>query len=286
MRLPALGLLLLTCAAAGTAAEPTPVPLWPGDAPGAHGKGPDDIPTLTTYPIDPAVATGAAMVILPGGGYGGLADPHEGGNFARFLAEHGVAGFVLHYRLGSHGYHHPVELEDAARALRTVRAHAAEWKVDPKRIGIMGSSAGGHLASTLLTHFDAGDAKSADPIEQQSSRPDLGVLCYAVITMGPDTHGGSKANLLGSDPAPELVTLLSNEQQVTKDTPPCFLWSTWEDKTVKVENTLAFAAALRRAGVPMDLHVYERGGHGLGLANGHPWTKDLIFWLTQRGWAK
>src|SRR6266550_8245672 len=168
-------------------------PLWPDGAPGALGKTDKDIPTLAAYLPEPASATGAAVVICPGGGYGGLAN-HEGEHYARFRNELGVAGFVLKYRLGSGGYRHPVMLKDAARAVRTVRARAGEWKLDPKRIGIMGSSAGGHLASTLLTHFDAGDPAATDPIERQSSRPDLGILCYPVISMGPNTHVGSKNN--------------------------------------------------------------------------------------------
>jgi acetyl esterase/lipase len=262
-----------------------PLPLWPGGAPGALGTGSNDVPTLTAYLPSPEIATGAAIVICPGGGYGGLA-PHEGKDYALWLNEQGVTGFVLKYRLGSHGYRHPRMLEDAARAVRTVRAQAADWKVDPKRIGIMGSSAGGHLASTLLTHFDSGKPDAEDPIERQSSRPDLGILCYAVITMGPDTHAGSKNNLLGKDPSPELVKLLSNELQVTAQTPPCFIWHTEEDKAVKVENSLEFAAALRRAGVPFDLHVYQQGRHGIGLANGHPWTKDCTFWLKVQGFVK
>jgi acetyl esterase/lipase len=277
--------LAATCCLALAAADPTPIPLWPDGAPGALGKEAKDIPTITPFLADPAVATGAAMLICPGGGYGGLAD-HEGAGYARWLAAHGCAGIVLKYRLGSGGYHHPAMLNDAARGLRLVRAHAAEWKLDAKRVGIMGSSAGGHLASTLLTHFDAGDANAADPVEKESSRPDLGILCYAVITMGPDTHQGSKNNLLGKDPAPELVTLLSNELQVTPQTPPCFIWHTDEDKTVKVENSLSFALALRRAGVPFDLHIYEKGGHGMGLGKDHPWGNDCLFWLRIRGFVK
>ena len=229
-------------------------PLWPEGAPGALGKEDKDIPTLTPYLPDPAKATGAAIVICPGGGYGGLA-PHEGVQYARFLNEYGIAGFVLKYRLGSSGYRHPAMLQDAARAVRLVRARAGEWKVDPKRVGIMGSSAGGHLASTLLTHFDAGQADATDPIERQSSRPDLGILCYAVISLGEFGHRGSMHNLLGPDPSPELVRLLSNELQVTKETPPCFIWHTYEDSAVPVENSLQFAEALRKAGVPYDLHI-------------------------------
>jgi acetyl esterase/lipase len=274
-------------------AQPTnSFPLWPEGAPGALGKEDKDIPTLTPYLPDPAKATGAAIVICPGGGYGGLA-PHEGGQYARFLNESGVAGFVLKYRLGSGGYRHPVMLQDAARAVRLVRAQAGEWKVDPKRIGIMGSSAGGHLASTLVTHFDAGKPDAADPIDRQSSRPDLGILCYPVVTMGEFTHQGSMHNLLGKDPSPELVRLLSNELQVTKETPPCFVWATYEDSAVPIENSLQFAGALRKAGVPFDLHIYQKGPHGLGLGTRdwdpekrHPWTRDLIFWLQAQGFAK
>lgn len=262
-----------------------PIRLWAGDAPGALGKDDKDVPTLTPYLPDPARATGAAIVICPGGGYSALAQ-HEGKDYALFLNENGVAGLVLKYRLGSNGYRHPAMLQDAARAVRLVRARAAEWKVDPKRVGIMGSSAGGHLASTLLTHFDSGKPNSADAVERESSRPDLGILCYAVVSMlPPNVHAGSRDRLLGKDPPEELLKLLSNELQVTPQTPPCFIWHTWEDKGVKVENSLEFAASLRRAGVPFDLHVFQQGRHGIGLAGGHPWAKDLVFWLKAQGFV-
>ncbi len=266
------------------------IPLWPGGAPGALGTSDKDIPTLTPFLPELGKATGMAIVICPGGGYGGLA-PHEGAGYAEWLAANGIAGIVLKYRLGSSGYRHPIMLGDAARALRLTRAKAGEWKIDPRRVGIMGSSAGGHLASTLVTHFEAGMPGAPDPVERESSRPDFGILCYPVITMGANTHAGSKKHLLGDNPAPELVELLSNEKQVTKDTPPCFLWHTGEDAGVKVENSLDFAAALRRAGVPFDLHVFEKGPHGIGLSPGkngvaaddvHPWAKDLLFWLRGR----
>jgi acetyl esterase/lipase len=227
--------------------------------------------------------------VLPGGGYTMHAE-HEGEAFARFFNEHGIAGFVLAYRLGSNGYRHPAMLLDAARGLRWVRAHAADFGIDPARIGIIGSSAGGHLASTLLTHFDSGNPADPDPVERQSSRPDIGILCYPVITMRDETHGGSRENLLGNNPAPELIELLSNELHVTAATPPCFLVHTWEDGAVKVENSLAFAAALRAKGVPFDLHIYQQGDHGIGLGGPwnepqkqHPWTRDCLYWLkTQR----
>jgi acetyl esterase/lipase len=268
-----------------------PIPLWPEGAPGALGKEDKDIPTLTPYLPEADKASGAAIVICPGGAYAMLAR-HEGHDYALFLNQSGVAAFVLKYRLGAHGHRHPAMLQDAQRALRLVRARAGQWQVDPRRVGIMGSSAGGHLASTALTHFDAGKAGDPDPIERQSSRPTLGILCYAVISMGELTHAGSKKNLLGADPEPDLVKLLSNELHVTKDTPPCFIWHTWEDKAVKVENSLEFAAALQRAGVPFDLHIYQQGRHGIGLndkppfPNVHPWAKDLVFWLKAQGFVK
>jgi len=292
MRTLAFALLLLHIAVSVPAQLTNSFPLWPNGAPGALGSSDKDIPTLTPYLPSPDRATGTAMVICPGGGYGGLAN-HEGADYARFLNESGIAGFVLKYRLGSSGYRHPAMLQDAARAVRTVRARAAEWHLDPKRVGIMGSSAGGHLASTLLTHFDDGQPDAADAIERQSSRPDIGILCYAVITMGEFTHQGSKNNLLGKNPAPELVRELSNELQVTSNTPPCFIWHTWEDTAVPVENSLHFAEALRKAGVPFDLHIYQKGAHGLGLgtrdwdpARRHPWTGDCVFWLKAQGFAK
>jgi acetyl esterase/lipase len=284
-----VGALAVLCSA--HAQMQSPIPLWPGGAPGAHGSSPDDIPTLTPYLPDPAHATGAAMVICPGGGYAHLA-PHEGHDYALWLNQHGITCFVLKYRLGSSGYHYPAEFEDVTRAMRWTRAHATEYHIDAHRIGIMGSSAGGHLAATLLTHFDAGNSNAADVIERQSSRPDLGILCYAVITMGQFTHQGSKENLLGKNPSPELVKLLSDELQVTTNTPPCFLWTTFEDHTVPMENTMMFAEALRKNHVPFALHVYEKGGHGMGLHDKppfhhpHPWAADCLFWLQQQGYVK
>ncbi len=263
----------------------TPIPLWADGAPGALGDKDQDKPTLTPYLADPSKANGTAVVICPGGGYGGLAG-HEGKDYALWLNEAGVHAFVLKYRLGSHGYRHPIMLGDAARAVRVVRSRSEAWKINPQKIGIMGSSAGGHLASTLLTHFDGGKAETTDSIEKQSSRPDFGILCYAVITMGKYTHQGSKRNLLGTDPSNPLVEFLSNELQVTGNTPPVFLWHTVEDTAVPVENSLQFAAALRAKGVPFDLHIYEKGRHGIGLANGHAWTKDCLFWLSERGLLK
>ena len=267
--------------------------LWEGDAPGALGKADHDVPTLTPFLPAEGKGTGTAVVICPGGGYGGLA-AHEGDGYAKYLAEHGVAAFVLKYRLGSKGYRHPVMLGDAQRAIRTVRTGAEKWGV--KVVGIMGSSAGGHLASTAVTHFDAGNAAASDAVEKVSCRPDFGILCYAVITMEDGvTHGGSKNNLLGKDADPKLVEYLSSEKQVTKETPPCFVWSTQEDKAVPVENSLRFVSALQKAGIVYDFHVYQKGPHGIGLSIGkngaapdevHPWGKDLVFWMRQNAWVK
>jgi acetyl esterase/lipase len=265
-------------------------PLWSGEAPGAFGNGENDIPTLTPFFPADGTANGAAMVICPGGGYGFLS-PHEGEGYAHWLTGKGITCFVLKYRLGSHGYRYPVEFEDGERAIRLVRSRAAEWKIDPKRIGIIGSSAGGHLASMVMTRFDAGNSNATDVIERESSRPDVAVLCYPVITMDKFAHQGSKKNLLGTNPPPALVEETSSELQVKKNSPPCFIWSTDEDKTVPVENTLEFAGALRKAGVPFELHVYQRGGHGQGLGKGLdpqkwlPWVGECSRWLKEQGFA-
>lgn len=284
---------LITMSVSMLAQHVSVIPLWPaGSVPGALGDSTNDAPTLTVYLPEPGKGNGAAMVICPGGGYGGLAQ-HEGKDYALFLNREGVTCFVLKYRLGSHGYRHPVMLGDAARAVRLVRQRGSEWGVDAQRIGIMGSSAGGHLASTLVTHFDAGNPGATDPIDRQSSRPNLGVLCYPVITLGKFTHQGSKNHLLGMNPPADLVDFLSNEKQVKKDGPPVFLWHTQEDKAVPVENALMFAQALREAGIPFDLHIYEAGRHGIGLMspppnfeNPHPWAKDLMFWLRSKQFVK
>jgi acetyl esterase/lipase len=201
----------------------------------------------------------------------------------------GIVAFVLKYRLGPR-YHHPAPLQDAARAIRLVRARAAEWKIDPQRIGILGFSAGGHLASTIGTHFDAGKPDSSDPIERVSSRPDVMILIYPVITMKDATHAGSKKALLGSDPSPDLLALLSNEEHVTKETPPAFLVHTMTDPSVPVENSLALVGALRKADVPFELHLYERGPHGFALGGKDPilttWPDRLADWLRLRGFSR
>ena len=283
-----LFMLLFVAGALSVQASPeAPIVLWPAGAPGAIGHAPADIPTLTPYLTPGDKATGAAIIVCPGGGYQHLAD-HEGGPVAQWLNSVGVTAFVLKYRLGP-TYHYPAQLQDAARAIRTVRARAREWALDPQRIGILGFSAGGHLAATAGTHFAAGQADASDPIERVSSRPDLMILIYPVITMRDSTHGGSKLNLLGKDPSAELVSLLSNEEQVTKETPPAFLVHTMTDTAVPVENSMMFAAALRKAGVPFEFHLYERGPHGFGLGTKDPilasWPGRCADWLRVHGFA-
>lgn len=262
------------------------LPLWPGGAPSALGSEGKDIPTLTAYLPAEGKSNGTSFLVLPGGGYGGLAN-HEGEGYAKWLAAQGIAAYVLKYRLGSSGYRHPIMIGDAARGLRTIRAWARRDGRDPARIGIIGSSAGGHLTSTLLVGHDAGQPDAVDPIERESSRPDLGVLCYPVISSGEYAHRGSFNNLLGANPPAELLQQLSSELHVTKETPPTFLWHTFGDQAVPVQNSLLFASALAKAGVPFELHVYEKGGHGMGLPGpgkpAPPWDVELLRWLKVRG---
>ncbi len=261
--------------------------LWPAGAPGAVGSEPVDTPKITLYRADAARANGTAVVVCPGGGYRVLAADHEGKQVAEWLNSLGVSAFVLQYRLGPR-YHHPAPLQDAQRALRMVRARAGEWGVDPARVGILGFSAGGHLASTTATHFDAGQPGSPDPVERVSSRPDFVVLAYPVISLfDPVAHVGSRQHLLGDNPDPKLVELLSNERQVTPQTPPTFLFHTADDPGVPVENSLLFFAALRKAGVPAEMHVFAHGRHGVGLAADDPalsqWPKLCALWMKGRG---
>jgi acetyl esterase/lipase len=283
-----LGAFASDAAGAQGASRPVPMRLWAGAAPGALGQDSVDVPTVSLYRPSGTTATSAAIVICPGGSYGMLAD-HEGHTIAVWLNSIGVTAAVLKYRLGPR-YHHPVELQDVARAMRTLRARAAEWGIDPHRIGIMGFSAGGHLASTIATHFDAGDSSSADPIERASSRPDIAVLAYPVISMTDGiTHEGSRRNLLGDNPTPALEAALSNEEHVTAQTPPTFLFHTANDPVVRVENSLLFAAALRAEKVPFELHVFEQGPHGVGLAQDDPvlsvWPSLLQHWLRVQGFV-
>lgn len=262
--------------------------LWPNGAPGNKGTEETDQPSLTVYAPPADRATGCAIVICPGGGYGHLAVGHEGEEIGQWLNSIGVTGFVLRYRLAPR-YQHPSPLLDVQRALRTVRTRAAEWKIDPAKIGVLGFSAGGHLASTAATHFDAGDASAADPIDKASCRPDFAILCYPVISFTDESvmHRGSRNNLIGNHPSPELIELLSNEKQVTSKTPPTFLWHTTEDKGVPPGNSALFYLACVKQGVPAELHIYEKGPHGIGLAKKFPgadqWPVQCEAWMKARG---
>ena len=268
-------------------AQPS-IMLWAGGAPGALGADSTDQPLMTPYLPPAGTANGTAIVIFPGGGYQHLSMQTEGSEVANWLAGAGVTTFVVRYRLGPK-YRHPTMLGDAQRAIRTVRARAVEWNVDPARLGVIGFSAGGHLAATAGTHFDTGNASSADPVERASARPDFLLLIYPVITMRDSlTHGGSRRNLLGTQPTPELVRLLSNETRVSAETPPTFLVHSTDDKAVPVENSLLFYEALKRNGVRAEMHVFEHGGHGFGLAPRDPvlsaWTTMCEAWMRRHGW--
>jgi acetyl esterase/lipase len=268
--------------------------LWEGDAPGAKGKELSekpscDVPNITVYSPPAGKNNGMAIVICPGGGYGALAG-HEGKPVAEWANQLGATGVVLRYRLGPK-YGHPVMMNDVNRAVRMTRAKAAEWGIDPNRIGVLGFSAGGHLASTAITHWDKGDASATDPIEKVSSRPDFGVLIYPVITMtSPFTHAGSRKNLLGAMPDEKLIELMSNEKQVNKETPPTYLVHSSDDKAVPVENALMFATALARCKVPFGMRVFDHGGHGYGMgaedAELSGWPDSCAKWLEKRGFFK
>ena len=268
------------------AQAPPTIPLWSGPAPGSQGNADPDVPKLLIFAAKNQVTTGTGVVICPGGGYAHLSMEKEGTDIAKWLNARGVAGFVLQYRLGPK-YHHPVELHDAQRALRYVRSHAADYGIAADRIGIWGFSAGGHLASSTGTHFDAGDTNASDPIDRVGSRPDFMILSYPVITLvGPKTHQGSRKNLLGDSPDPDLARSLSSELQVTPQTPPTFLFTTNGDTTVPPENSIEFFLAMRKAGVPGELHLYQNGPHGVGLALNDPilgsWPQRLDAWLRLR----
>lgn len=266
------------------------IPLWSGAAPGALGAEDRDIPAITVFLPRSVAPNTPAVVICPGGGYANLASNHEGRQVANYLNSLGVVAFVLRYRLGPR-YHHPIELGDAQRALRTIRSHSADWRLDPTRIGIMGFSAGGHLAMTASTHFDAGNLSATDAVDRAGSRPDFTILGYPVISMiEPWTHQGSRNNLLGNTQNTELARSLSGEQSVTKETPPTFIFQTNADTTVPAENSVYYYLALRKSGVPAEMHIFEKGPHGVGLANDDPalseWSKLLANWLRVRGIVK
>jgi acetyl esterase/lipase len=264
--------------------------LWPNGAPGAKGTADGDKPSLTIYLPEKEKATGAAVVIFPGGGYGHLAMDHEGHQIAQWLNSIGVAGFIVKYRHRNSGagYGHPAPIQDAQRAIRMVRSRAKEWGIDPGRIGIIGFSAGGHLASTAGTHFNTRYSEPVDEIDRSSARPDFMILMYPVISFTEwYTHKGSMVNLLGKNPDKDLMESFSNEKQVTPETPPTFLVHADDDKVVPSENSVAFYLALRKAKVPAEMHIYEKGGHGFGPGVGKgscsTWMALCANWMKGRG---
>ncbi|MFO0801371.1 MAG: alpha/beta hydrolase [Gemmataceae bacterium] len=288
-------LLLATLMPAQPQTNPPILPLWEGKAPHAVGDSLADKPHVTVFRPAAGKANGTAVVICPGGGYGFLADDHEGKQAAEFMNTLGVTAFVLKYRIVTKdrpGPLHPAPLEDAQRAIRLVRSKAADYEVNPGRVGIWGFSAGGHLASSAATHFDTG--KKGDSVDGVSCRPDFAILAYPVISMETGvTHGGSRNNLLGSNPDAKLVEYMSNDRQVTKNTPPTFIFHTSEDKSVLAENPVRFYLACKAAGVPCELHIYEKGRHGVGLGRDPKWTGGepsvatwpdrLADWMRSRG---
>ena len=281
-----ISLILVVATVRWQAAAQDTIHLWDSPAPGATGSGEADVPTLTISLPDAAKATGVGIVVCPGGGYGGLAKDHEGKQIAEWLNGEGIAAFILTYRHAP-GYGDPHPLMDAKRAIQTLRSRAPEWSVDPGRIGIIGFSAGGHLSATASTQFDAGDAKSDDPIERVSSRPDFSILLYPVITLtDPYAHAGSRKNLLGEAASEADIARMSAEKNVTADTPPAFIVHTTEDAVVPVQNALLYYDACVRAGVSAELHVFEKGRHGLGLAQTTPgmsnWPALALVWLRER----
>ena len=286
MTLPKTILTWAACASFALAADPAPAPqkqpLWQGDAPEGDGT---FAPSTAGFTVHlPDKPNGAAMVICPGGGYGGLVVGAEGHGIAKWLNAHGIAGIVLEYRLPKGRAFVP--LLDAQRAVRLTRARASEWKIDPKRVGIVGFSAGGHLASTAVTHFDDGDPAAADPVARFGCRPDFGVFVYPVISMEEHAHRGSCTNLLGTSPTPEMLRLFSNQKQVGPQTPPCFLTHALNDKVVPPENSAQFYAALQTHKVAGKYLELPEGGHGLNGYKGpmwDAWQKQSLEWLAGLG---
>lgn len=285
--------LLMSLSCLARAAEPKVELLWPDGAPGAKGDAEGDKPTLTLYLPPAEKATGTAIVICPGGGYGALATDHEGLQIGQWLNSFGVAGFMVKYRHSrtGAGYGHPAPLQDAQRAIRIVRSRAKEWGVEPNRIGILGFSAGGHLASTASTHFNESFYEPKDAIDSVSCRPDFAVLVYPVISLTESfTHVGSRTNLLGRNPDPALVEKMSSEKQVTPQTPPTFLIATWEDTGVPAENSIYYYLALRKAKVPAEMHIFLKGPHGFGLGQKiegtSAWPGLCQKWMERAGFLK
>ncbi len=284
------GLILLVGVRDGFSA-PERIVLWPAGAPGAIGDEAADVPSIAVFLPPRWRASGAGMVICPGGAYKMLMTSYEGTDIARWLNSFGVAGFVLSYRIAPR-YHYPAPMLDVQRAVRLIRANAGRFGIRGDRIGVIGFSAGGHLASIALTHFDNGNPHAGDVVDRFSSRPDFGILAYPIITAHPPwTHQPSIENLLGPTPDPALLDEMSTDLGVNSGTPPTFLMHTAEDTAVPVENSLLFYNAMRRAHVPGELHIYQEGPHGAGLANGRhgaywvpsllPWSIDAERWLRE-----
>ncbi len=261
------------------------VPLWSGDAPGALGKDPSDVPSLSFVSDDQPGKKAPIFIVFPGGGYGGLAD-HEGKPVAEWFESVGVRSVVLKYRLGPR-YHHPIELGDAARSVRYVRSNAATIGIDPERIGVLGFSAGGHLASTISTHWDRGQLEATDTIDRASSRPDASMLIYPVIRLSdPYGHGGSRQNLLGANPNVRLVESLDNDLIVSLETPPTLLIHGADDTVVPVQNSLLYSKSLADHKVPFTIHVPSHGPHGFGLGapgSDQDWRGVAEKWLRSVG---
>lgn len=273
-----------------TSAEPRVMQLWEGAAPAAQGNADEDRPTLTLYAVSEEKDWRPAVIVIPGGSYQWLATNHEGRQVANWLNAMGITAFVLKYRVGPK-YHHPVELWDAQRAIRMVRARAADFAVIPDKIGVLGFSAGAHLASTAETKFDAGNPDAPDPIDRVSSRPDFAILAYPVISfVASYAHIGSRDNLLGKNTSPELAKELSSEFHVTPQTPPTFVWSSSTDDVVPPENSVAFYLALLKAKVPAELHIFADAPHGVGLDLRNPpvgmWSQLVLEWLKGQGIIK
>jgi acetyl esterase/lipase len=290
---PALGAQSAQPATSAAAMAMRSILLWPNGAPGAlTGGGTQDTPQLDIYePASNPTQTG--VIVCPGGGYRSLSLIHEGSDIAAWLVAHGVAGFVLHYRLGPR-YHYPAQFDDITRAMRYVRANAAALGIDPKHVGVWGFSAGGNLATMISTHYDAGHADSSDPIEKAGSRPDFTILSYAKVTLHPDgSQGTALLYLLGPNPDPKLVDSLSDETQVTADTPPAFIYQTANDPQVPPINAVLYFEALSKAGVPVEMHIFENGPHGTFLGQTFPnipalavWPTLLANWMQAHGWMQ
>jgi acetyl esterase/lipase len=274
------------------------IPLWPEGVPGAReGTTPETVgegerienvhsPSLTYYPAPSAEGQNAAVIICPGGAYRLLSFAKEGRVPAEWLNSLGISAFILKYRLREYG--HPAPLRDGLRAVRLVRSRAAEWRIDARRIGVMGFSAGGHLAASVATMFDSPEGRTGSPLDDVSARPDFAILVYPVITLkDPSAHRGSRENLLGSAPPDDLIEEMSAENRVTAQTPPTFLVHGGTDSSVPAENSLLFYAALRRLGISAELHIFEKGPHGFGLNPGFgpisEWPRLCAAWLATRG---